>query len=210
MKKAIIFDLDGTLWDSSETIAKAWKETICSSPFRLDNLSAEYIKTILGKTNDEIQQILFGNLSPTDSSKLLTKCQESENIFIQKEGATLFENVPQVLNKLSENYDLYIVSNCQSGYIEAFLTYYNLNNLFIDIECSGNTGLHKAENIALIMERNSIKHAIYIGDTQKDFDATSQNNLDFVYAKYGFGEVQNCKYAIESFDELPQIVEKLL
>ena len=210
MKKSIIFDLDGTLWDSSETIAKAWKETISSSSFALRDFSAEYIKTILGKTNDEIQQILFSDLSSSDASTLLATCQESENIVILKEGAILFENVPEILQKLSDKYDLYIVSNCQSGYIEAFLTYYNLNNLFIDIECSGNTGLHKAENIALLIKRNNIEHAIYVGDTQKDFEATSQNNLNFVYAKYGFGEVQDCKYVIESFNQLPQLFEKIL
>ena len=56
------------------------------------------------------------------------------------------------------------------------------------------------------MKRNSIKHAAYIGDTLGDFNASKLAGIDFIYAKYGFGEVEKPDYTINSFEELEQIV----
>ena len=97
---------------------------------------------------------------------------------------------------------LYIVSNCQKGYIESFLSYYNLSKYFIDFEIAGNTGNNKTSNIKLIMKRNNLSNAIYVGDTIGDYKASVENNITFVYAKYGFGKVDNSIYEINKFDEL--------
>lgn len=56
------------------------------------------------------------------------------------------------------------------------------------------------------MKRNSIKHAAYIGDTLGDLNASKLAGIDFIYAKYGFGEVEKPDYTINSFEELEQIV----
>ena len=98
--------------------------------------------------------------------------------------------------------NLYIVSNCQKGYIEAFLSYYKLNEYFIDFESAGNTGNNKADNIKLVMERNGLNDAIYVGDTIGDYNASVENKILFVYAKYGFGKIGNSTYKINEFKEL--------
>ena len=49
---------------------------------------------------------------------------------------------------------LYIVSNYQSGYIEAFLEHYSIEKYFKDYECSGNTGLSKEKNIKEVKLQN--------------------------------------------------------
>ena len=63
---------------------------------------------------------------------------------------------------LNEDYDLYIVSNCQVGYIEVVLKYYNLKSCFKDYEFSGNTVKDEELNIKAILERNNIKDAVYV------------------------------------------------
>lgn len=206
--KAIIFDLDGTLWDSSETIANAWKEILSQrSDFEKNLITMETIKSVLGKTNDEIIKELFPYISYDDASSILEKCQGNENSMIKRIGGNLFEGVEEMLPTLHRNYDLYIVSNCQSGYIEAFLEYYKLQNYFSDYECSGNTGKEKADNIRMIIERNQILDAIYIGDTEKDYFASKTNNLIFVWAKYGFGICNEYDYCLTKFEELKKILQ---
>ena len=89
----------------------------------------------------------------------------------------------------SEGYRLFVVSNCQAGYIEAFLWAHGFGDLFEDIECTGNTGLCKAENIRLITERNGLTAPVFVGDTISDGSAARTAGIPFVYAKYGFGEL---------------------
>ena len=55
------------------------------------------------------------------------------------------------------------------------------------------------------MERNSLKSAVYVGDTQGDADACKIADVPMVYAAYGFGNVQDPWLTIHEFDELLQI-----
>lgn len=83
------------------------------------------------------------------------------------------------------------MSNCQSGYIEAFLEYYKINDYIEDIECFGNNDLPKWDNIALIIKRNNLKNPVYVGDIDNDRIAAGKAGADFIYAEYGFGDVKN-------------------
>lgn len=74
---------------------------------------------------------------------------------LAEQGGMLYEKVGEVLKVLSKKYKLLIVSNCQSGYIEAFYEYHKLQKYFVDFENPGRTGLTKGENINLVIERNT-------------------------------------------------------
>lgn len=110
---------------------------------------------------------------------------------------------------MSKDYDLFIVSNCQKGYIEAFLEYYKLNDLFMDFECSGNTGLNKEKNIKKIIDRNNLNNSIYIGDTYTDYISSKNNNIRFIYSKYGFGVFEYDDYINDIFDLIDKVKEKI-
>ena len=101
-------------------------------------------------------------------------------------------------------YPLYIVSNCQDGYIESFLTAHLMSDFFKDTECWGRTFLSKGESNKILMERNGLKNPVYVGDTAGD----AKSAIDFIYAEYGFGDVsKDCYVAkIESFAELAEIL----
>lgn len=209
-KKAIIFDLDGTLWNSSNTITKAWKNIIQKYYPQMALPDEETIKSILGKTNEEIIENLFNELALTKAKDLLKLCQAEENTYISIYGGILYNNVENVLKELSKKYNLYIVSNCQSGYIEAFLNFYSFNHYFKDFECSGNTGKNKSDNIITVMQRNNIKHAIYVGDTQNDLEAAHKSNIQFVYAKYGFGNIKHYEHSISELLNLIPLINNIL
>ena len=208
MKKMnLIFDLDGTLWDCTETICLAWQELL--NDYR--PVSLEEIKNVMGKTGEEIMFLLFPNLNNEEQKKLLTRLEENELVWISKIGAHIYPNVEETIKELSKEYNLYIVSNCQKGYIESFLNYYKLNDYFIDIESNGNSGQPKPINIKLIMERNNITDAIYIGDTYKDYLATTENNLPFIFSSYGFDTYRpEYKYKIDSITELKDTLKEII
>lgn len=202
MKKAIIFDLDGTLWDTTLQVEKVWNDI--AKNYNID-IKNNQIKYIMGLTKSEIIQHFFDD-NIQFGEEFITECQSKENEYLSKYGSKIYENTINTIKILYENYNLYIVSNCQAGYIEAFLNYYNLKRYFKDYESSGNTGKDKEFNIKEILERNDIKDAIYVGDTKKDYLASKSNNIKFIWAKYGFGI---CDCYDDYIEDITDLIKKL-
>lgn len=200
MKKAIIFDLDGTLWDTTQEVLDVWSKVACEYGMKFNK---KEIKEIMGLTSEEIVKKLFSNIE--DGNKFIEKCQKGENEYLKNNGGHIYINTISTIKTLYDKYNLYIVSNCQSGYIEVFLRYYNLEKYFKDYECSGNTRMDKKYNIKLVLQRNNIKDAIYVGDTQKDYQASISNGLKFIWASYGFGKCENYYRCINDICELLEI-----
>ena len=202
----IIFDLDGTLWDSTAEVAKTWTSVIAKYNLNRKEVTVEDLKPCMGKLLDEIASILLPELDPKKQMQVIKECCEYENEYLGEYGATLYDKLEDTLKELSKNHKLFIVSNCQDCYIECFFKAHKLDKYFIDYECPGRTGLPKGENIKLIVERNNLKNPVYVGDTQGDANAAKLANVPFIFAKYGFGNVDEFFNSIESFDELLEII----
>ncbi len=209
MKTGLIFDMDGTLWDSSEGVAGAWSEKLRELGHGDIVVTQKDIMGVMGLTMDRIADILFAKIPQQERMQVLDACGEHENDYLRGHGGVLYPDLEKTLIRLKEKYPLFIVSNCQSGYIEAFLEYYGFGKYFEDIECYGNNLKNKGDNIALIAERNGIEKAYYIGDIQGDYDATIQAGFDFIHAAYGFGTVDADVPELAQFSDLPELLEKL-
>lgn len=210
MKKGIIFDMDGTLWDSAEGVAKSWMEVLAEEYPELPEITEDDIQAVMGKTMDVIARLLFPTLTEEKQMEVLDKCCIRENDYLAEHGGVLYPELENTLAKLQKDYNLYIVSNCQSGYIEAFLQHYDFEKYFEDIECYGNNELSKGENIKLIVERNGLDKAVYVGDIQGDYEATMEAGLPFIHAAYGFGTISADVPAIQKFSDLPETVKEIL
>lgn len=209
MKQGIIFDMDGTLWNSAEGVAKSWSEVVARE-YRKDRvITAEEIQSVMGLTMDKLAASLFPELEEHKRMKLLEICCREENDYLYKHGGILYPKLEEILKKLKEQYSLYIVSNCQSGYIEAFLGHYGFGHYFEDIECYGNNGLKKGDNIRKIVQRNKLTEAVYVGDIQGDYDASMEAGVKFIHAAYGFGAVKQPVPAIHSFAGLSEILKEI-
>lgn len=201
----MIFDLDGTLWDPTDTILLAWESILKEDERIISKITKKDLKSVMGLQVPEIGKRLFPYLDEQTREQILEDCCLAENKYIEKYGGILYSYVEDVLKVLSQKYKLFIVSNCQDGYIEAFYQYHQLDQYFTDYENPGRTLLSKGENIKLIMERNHLFQSVYVGDTEGDQKAARYAGIPFVYAKYGFGQVREYDYVIETFDELVRI-----
>ena len=130
-----------------------------------------------------------------------------ENQYIAAHGGKLYHDLINVLSRLSAKIPLYIVSNCQSGYIEAFFEAHHTAEYFKDYTCFGDTGLYKDKNIRLIAERNSLHKPVYVGDTQGDADAAHAAGVDFVWASYGFGTASQYEKRIDNIGQLLSLLD---
>ncbi|MCH4285739.1 MULTISPECIES: HAD family hydrolase [Bacillota] len=202
ISKNLIFDIDGTLWDATHQICEAYNEIITKENKNYPLITDDMMAGVMGLLIPDIADQFFPYLSKSERLTFIQKCCDNENNHLKTHGGILYPNVKEVLSQLSKTYNLFIVSNCQDGYIDALFTAHPIGQYFKDSECSGRTSLPKGKNIRLLMERNNLKDAIYIGDTQKDKEACEDAQIPFIYATYGFGTVDSYDAKIDSFDEL--------
>lgn len=204
---AIIFDLDGTLWNSTGCACDIWNRVLEKYNDISLRMTKEKAEKLMGKTMEEIGEYLFPELSAEARNRILDEFGDEEVEYLKENGAVLYEGLEETLNILIRKYKLYIVSNCQDGYVNAFLQAHKLENYFVDIEMSGHTGLDKGNNIKLIMKRNAIKSAVYVGDTEGDEKSAHFAGIPFIYAKYGFGEAILPDAIITDIRELPECIK---
>ncbi|MFT4105253.1 MAG: HAD family hydrolase [Lacrimispora sp.] len=198
-----IFDLDGTLWDATTIIATSWNKTLSADGRYTKEITSDLLKKEFGKTISTIADNIFSEFEKSTRDELIEKCLLSQERDLQlTANRIIYPHVLETLRALSERNNIYIVSNCQSGYIELFIDKYNLKDLVTDIECFGNTGKCKADNIVSLMKRNNIKDAFYIGDTMGDCEAAAKAGIPFIHASYGYGEVNSCYLKITEISQL--------
>lgn len=199
--QAIVFDLDGTLWDTSDIVVRIWNEVLSVKYPKL-KMTKEIMSSLMGKNKAQFTDEFFVGVEKDEAETLINEIFAKEQEYLLQYGGRLYNNVLEVLNILKKNYKLMIVSNCQSGYMNAFLTHYGLKDIFTDYECAGSSPLSKGQNIKLVLERNGVKDAIYVGDTKSDENAAKEAGVPFVYASYGFGKADNYVAKINSFEEI--------
>lgn len=209
MKKAIIFDLDGTLWDSSQPVTDSWNEILKKYP-EAHQITLGDMHGFMGRQLDEIARMIMPDLPDSRRMSIMDECMDFELAYLKEHGgAALYPKVRETLEILGEAYSLMIVSNCQDGYIQTFFEFSGLGELFCDFESAGATGLSKGENNRLVISRNGVDKAVYVGDTQGDLNSADFAVIPFVHAAYGFGKTDRLTARANSFEEIPNIVKEI-
>lgn len=207
MFDGILFDLDGTLWNSSAEVTASWnivlqREGVDRPPFTDADIAG-----VMGLTLPDIAARLLPALPRERQLAVIDACCEEESIYLAAHGAAVYPTSEE-LAALAARYPLFVVSNCQAGYIEAFYEGTGLGGYFKDFESAGNTGLPKWDNIALVVKRQGLKRPVYVGDTDWDYQAARRAGVPFIHAAYGFGQVEGVP-AIRRFGELDGLLKTL-
>lgn len=203
---SIIFDVDGTLWDSTDSVARSWNLAIQENSSLDLTITENALQQVFGKTMTEIADTLFSRLPEKERIKLLEVCFQYENRYLETHPGKLYDGVTDTLAVLSGQYPLFIVSNCQKGYIEVLLRTCSLEPFIKDHLCFGETQTSKGQTILSLMKRNGLKNPVYVGDTRGDADACAEAGIPFIFAGYGFGDVPDAKMRISKFTDLKDLV----
>lgn len=202
---AIIFDVDGTLWDSRPVVAESWNHAVLQALGRHPGYTPENITYLFGRTMEEIARRLFPDLPPAERERLSALCFAEENRALAETSGDFYPGVLETIPKLARRYPLYIVSNCQAGYIELVLKHSGLGACFSGHMCFDDTGLPKGENLKLLAQREGLKNPVYVGDTQGDWEACQTAGMPMIFAAYGLGQVQDPLPTIQRFDQLCEL-----
>lgn len=198
-RDAVLFDLDGTLWDSSREVLHCWNRVL--RPLGRHVTEAQMAQ-LMGLTPREIGDLMFPDLSVEERYTLTFRCLDAEPPYLYERGAKLYPSVRETLRELRERYFIGLISNCTEDYALSFLHAHGLEGLFDDHETAGRTGLDKEQNIRLVLERNKIRRAVYIGDTAKDPAAAEAAHIPFIYADWGFGDLDDYQPSSAAFSKI--------
>lgn len=204
----VLFDLDGTLWNTEDVCYEVVKEVVDKYDF-LQEITKETVSKTMGYTFEETAETFMPYLEKQKREEMLKEILDKAAQKLTEVGGNVYEGLEEVLIELSKKYELAIVSNCAAGYIESFLDSANLRKYFKDFAAAAKMKVTKSEAIQAVLKRNNITKAIYVGDTIKDFEASQNAKIEFIQAKYGFGEDLKTKYFINQITELPDILNDI-
>ena len=140
---------------------------------------------------------------------LMRKIRDYENRYLETHPGVYYEGVMDTLKELALEYPLFIVSNCQCGYIEVMMKGAGMEPYIKDFLCFGQTQTSKDQTILKLMEKNNLTSPVYVGDTQGDADSCKNAGIPFIFAAYGLGDVKEDYPTIHSFSELKTILREL-
>lgn len=201
---SIGFDLDGTLWNALDAITESWVRT--SIKYGEPVPTKEDVSGALGLNKVDLMNKLYPDMDYDKQMMFFDEAAKLCNDILAENGGILFDRMEETLEELSKHFKLYIVSNCQDGYIEAFFNAHKLGKYFCDYEHPDERCISKGENIKTVLKRNNLKNSVYIGDTQSDADAAKNAGVPFIYASFGFGKAESPDYTIDSYPEILNIV----
>ena len=208
--KSLIFDIDGTLWDTRAIVARGYNVELQRLGRPDLFLTAETLTALFGKTAQEIADVIFRDYPAGERLGLILNCMEAEREVLRADPCQVgYPGVKETLLKLKQEYRLFLVSNCECGYPEIMVEKLGLQGIFADHLCHGDTGLPKGDTIRILMERNGITDAIYIGDTQGDLEASKRAGIPFIFCTYGFGSPDRYDAKLEDFRQLPEVLKNL-
>ena len=206
MKKAIIFDLDGTLWETLDSYYESINEI--TKKYNLDRINKELICKNYGNSKSDAAKMLFPNLNESMAFKLLDETDELIIKNLNNSGAYIYPGLEETLFNLKQKYNLYIISNSSNKkYIESFLISTKLFKYFDDYVAASEILLSKGNAIIKLMDDYYIDKAIYVGDTKMDYEASLKAKIPFIQCLYGFGSELSCEYKIKDISELYNKVE---
>ena len=200
-------DVDTAEWDLEEF------NSVLLPTIPLKALTQEDVK---GKKKKQVEQELKeaavklyeekeAEFPEAEQLRIIDGCCQAEHEALLRKCAPLYPDLEETLKILSSRFPLFIVSNCQAGYIEVFLKSTGFGHYFKGHLCPGDTGMAKAENIMKIRENNNLSDPVYIGDTIGDFNACRKAGVPFIFAEYGFGQVDKPDYRITRPFDLTEI-----
>ena len=201
--ESLIFDIDGTLWDSRALVAEGYNLQLRQEG--LDHLcvTAEDFIPLFGKVMTEIADVIFASIPEDARYSLMERCMETENRYLQDNPCHIgYPGVTQTMAELSRHYRLFIVSNSQQGYPELCMEKLGLAPYIEGHMCFGDTGTSKGKTIRTLMAKHGIGSCAYVGDTQGDYEATVEAEIPFIWCSYGFGTPEGYAAKADRFEDL--------
>jgi len=189
--KSIIFDMDGTLLDSSYALT-------CSINFvrnslGLEPLEKEFLEYHINQPDQDMPLIFYGTKEYLDEHREMFRKHylQNANLYIKP-----YDGVYELLDFLkSKDIMMSIATNASDIFAVNMLEFAKMKKYFSFIIGANNVKKSKpnSDMIDLICSESGISknHTVMIGDSIKDELAADNAKVDFIFADWGYGDIQS-------------------
>jgi len=188
--KLLIFDFDGTLFDTSIGLTLAINELL--NKYNLESIDREKVKEIVG---GGIQATLKHIFKDKYNDNLIEEFNEIYRKYMF-EGLVPYTNIIETIKKIKSeiNCKIVIYSNKSKFFIIEILRKFDIYNLFDEI-ITIDDGFKKPDKNAILylIEKYNIKNEdVYIiGDSEFDIETARISKVKSIFASWGFGKNLN-------------------
>lgn len=211
--KSIIFDFDGTLHNTLKIYYPAFSSGVGflrEQGFAKDfELSEKNVARFLGEKPNFAYDLIARGADESLKRQVMALVGRKMEENIKNGLGELYEGTIKVLEDLSKNYDLYILSNCREVYLDLALDVYGIKNYFKKYFAAETYDFIPKDEI-IKKERQKIKEEIiFVGDRHHDMEAARKNNLRSIFCSFGFGSDEEGKDASYKISSIGEILELL-
>ena len=186
MYQVIIFDLDGTLIDSSEGIIHAAEKTI--EILGYPSMSRDEIRSYIGPPVGKgiIERNGFDEKELNHFNSVFRDLYKNKYLM----EASVYPGVYNMLSSLKDRF-VCIATNKREDYTKMLLDNFKISELCDCVRGLDMKGELKKRNLiedCIKASNNSVQNNIVmVGDTDNDLFAAKECNIDFIGVTYGFG-----------------------
>ena len=202
---ALIFDMDGTMWDAVDTYAEIWNMAFEREGIER-RITRDDLLALIGTPIDDIMR----HFVPAERVEHLLKTIADLVVTeLPRLGGKLYDGVQEGVAELAKHYKLFMLSNCDELELPIFVRYAGIEPYITDTLAYGNTRLRKAENMQLLAEKYHLQHPVYIGDTDGDCREAHRAGVPFVWMSYGFGTTDKAQLQFDTFADMTRYFVEL-
>ncbi|TFE02089.1 HAD family hydrolase [Jeotgalibacillus salarius] len=205
----ILFDLDGTIIDSTDYLLQALHLAVEDMP-HIKEPTKETLQSAYGLTGNDFWAKVVPDASPQDITIIRRRRSEFLDQLVKGKDI-LFPGVKETLKQLkADGHTLSTASNCGTHYLDMILDTQDIRQYFSSPLCLGSIyGERKGEVLAAHFEKFGKEKAYLVGDRYSDIEAAKEHEVPVIYCTYGFGteeEAVMADYRIGKIDEVRAIV----
>ncbi|GAA0466063.1 HAD hydrolase-like protein [Alkalibacillus silvisoli] len=212
--KHIIFDMDGTLFQTDKILELALDDTF--DDLRLRGLwegdtPIEQYRSIMGVPLPKVWEALLPNQPESIRHEVDQMFLEKLLDNIRAGRGALYPNVVETLSRLKEQgYSIFIASNGLVDYLNTIVDFFQLDRFITEVfSIEQISSLDKADLVREIVLKYDIQSGVVVGDRLSDIKAAKANGLYSVGCRFDFAEEEELTQADVVVDDMMDVLKKL-
>jgi len=204
----VIFDLDGSLWDTSQAILTV--TNLILKNYGKEEITIDSVNQSFGLPIEEKLELLLPEFRKSDAIKIYGQIMATvQKLLDTGKGVKVFSGVKPILKDLSSRYKLGIISQNSEKYVKSFINLTKTLDYFEDYIGIADYNLDKSQAIMRLRQNNNVAHVIYVGAKESDRDAAKDALVPFLHARYRYNNQIESSYFANSISEITEAIYQI-